>query len=274
MKNLTSFVFLIFLGFACQNPTAQRPEWVNSVQEWKKGDGPLTFLVEEGDWEVIIQTVSHPIIPPVVKKGNELLVAFPEDQLWPSGPGFLTLRQGKQDFVFPLELINAERSGELIDLRSPKTVNTDSSLVHQQLLYRVAPNRDLLQVENGQLFIENYLGVNPQTGTFSGESESSLSSYYVVAGTPVELPLAFNYDSFDQKFDLLVGPLKDAYGNLVSDGTLVTFVLIQNRKTWLIEEVTRAGFSRLEVAADKFQGSTVQARLAHVNSPTLSLTIQ
>ncbi|WP_026951444.1 hypothetical protein [Algoriphagus mannitolivorans] len=271
MRQLLIHIVLLALLFSCQEKEVKAPVWLNPSNQWGKDFPPLEFSVEESDWQAWLQTPLQPIFLKIDSQDEKLSLSLPEKNLWIQGQAILILGHKESRFHFPLYLNKAESNSELVDLRSPKTVNTDSSLVQQQMLLIIdqAGNIDSLDKEN--LFKENYLSISPKTGTYSSDSGTPLSSFYVASGTPVSLSLKHRMDLAGQKIILETGPLNDAFGNQVPDGTLITFSLKKGLKTWTIEAFTSRGSGYLELERTSFEGASVRANIAQVFSSTLIL---
>ncbi len=264
-------IFLLLLVYSCQSPPVKEPLWLNPTEEWAEQDEPLKFQVGDGEWKVKIQTSSQPILTDFTISKGELTIPYPTEKTVVEGMAFILLEQMEASFSYPITLKVDSGNGKLEDIRSPKTINTDSSLVQQQLLYRFGKGGNLVPNDSGFVFQENYLQQTPTTGTFSGDSDTQLSSFYIAAGTPSSIPLSIQYDEVENKYRVQAGPLQDIYENQTPNGTLLTFSIKIDEKTWIIEEVSREGYVRLHLDASKFSGGLIQANIAQVFSETLQL---
>lgn len=270
MKKVHSILLLLWL-FSCHTREIEQPTWINPVTEWKESDGLMKFKVGPGDWSAIIQTSSHPIVADFSIENDELWVAFPKDRPFVAGQAFLVLYLESKSFTFPVLLNPDLKEGKLEDIRSPKTLNTDSSLVQQQMLYAVGKGGNLVPLESEGFFEEHYIHQGEKVGTFAGASDTNLSSFYITAGTPVSVPIAAQFEPVQNLFTVQAGPLKDAFQNYAPNGTLVTFTVKTESKTWIIEEVVRDGFVRIQLSEDRFTAAGIQANVAHVFSDYLDL---
>ncbi|MCH7402269.1 hypothetical protein ACFOUP_18295 [Belliella kenyensis] len=270
MKKIHFLMLFIWL-FSCHRSEIEKPIWVNPVKEWKESDGLMKFKVVPGDWSAIIQTSSHPIPADFSLENDELWVAFPKERLFVSGQAFLVLYLERNSFSFPFFLSLDLKEGKLEDIRSPKTLNTDSSLVQQQMLYAVGKGGNLVPLDNEVFFKEQYIHQGEKVGIFSGASDTNLSSFYITAGTPETLPISAQFEAVQNLFIVQVGPLKDAFQNYVPNGTLVTFSVRTDSKIWIIEEVVKDGFAYIHLSEDRFTAAGIQANVAHVFSKNLDL---
>lgn len=270
MKKTLSLLLLVWF-FSCQSPQVKQPIWINPLQEWRESDGTMKFEVQPGDWSVLIQTSSQPILADYQVEEGELRIAYPKDRCFIVGQAFIVLELEEKSFAFPVILNPELENGKLEDIRSPKTLNTDSSLVQQQMRYSFGRGGNLVPLANGELFEERYISQSNKIGTFVGESDTQLSSFYITAGTPESIPMTIQIDEIQNEFTVLAGPLKDVFQNQISNGTLLTFTIRNSGKTWIIEEVAREGFVRVRLSAERFAGASIHANVAQVFSEPSTL---
>lgn len=271
MSKLWIYIALLALLISCQKKEVKAPEWLNPGEEWGAEFPALEFSVEEVEWQAWLQTPLQPITLKIESREGKLSLSLPEKNLWIEGQAILILSHKDKQFHFPLFLKKRESESELVDLRSPKTVNTDSSLVQQQMLHLLDQAGNLDFLDSGQLFKENYLSISPQSGTYSSNSGTPLSSFYVDSGTPVSISLNQRMDLAGQKIILETGILKDSFGNSIPDGTLISFNLKKGNKIWILEVFTQRGSGYLELERAEFEGASVRANIAQVFSQTLIL---
>ncbi|MDN3205626.1 hypothetical protein [Algoriphagus sediminis] len=267
----TLFLLLLVCFFSCQSPEVEQPTWINPIQEWRETDGMMKFRIQPGDWSVLIQTSSQPIVTDYSIEEGELKVAYPKYRSFVEGQAFIVLKLEGKSFAFPVFLNPELGNGKLEDIRSPKTLNTDSSLVQQQMRYSFGKGGNLIPLENGELFEERYISQGAKVGTFAGESDTQLSSFYITAGTPESIPMIIQFDEIQNEFTVQAGPLEDAFQNQIPNGTLLTFTIQTSGKTWIIEEVAREGFVRVRLSSERFAGASIHANVAQVFSETLTL---
>ncbi|MCU0385661.1 MAG: hypothetical protein MUE38_06510 [Flavihumibacter sp.] len=157
------------------------------------------------------------------------------------------------------------------DYRSPKTVNTDSSLQQQQILHVIDEWRNLLPLgKQKRYFEESILSLEPKAGTFLAQKKIPLSAYYVQPGSPASIFLKGKYLKKENVFEVTAGPLQDKYGNQLADGTMIRFLYTNNQFTSQTEVAIRNGMAILKIPAIQ-QHYTIQAAIHTVNSNTIKL---
>jgi hypothetical protein len=272
MKRISLLVLLGIVLFGCQKEQAKKPVFLNPMEEAVVNRDSLLFEVEGNGWVALISTPIQVIYPQLSQNKNQLTVILnPKDGVI-EGPAFLTLQLNDSQFIYPISLRNPETKTSLEELRTPKTVNTDSSMIQQQILYSFDLSGNLSELDEGIYFQENYLELSPKTGTFKSSTSTPVSSFYVDPGTVTEIPLNFTLDNYNKVVSIKAGPLVDKFENAVSNGTLVIFYLEKNGEKKRIEAVVQDSYCQLEMPLSEIENSTIQANIAQVYSH--SLTIQ
>lgn len=270
MKN-TSYLFLLVLSlFACQKVAVKLPVFINPESIHLTQQDSLKFEVEGENWAVSIQTPVHIIYPEFTQENGQLTVLLTPKEGVIEGSAYVTLYHEEQHFNFPIYLKNQGSEIQLEDLRSPKTVNTDSSMVQQQILYAFDQSGNLTEVKEGSYFQENYLELSPKTGIFKGITGSAVSSYYVDPGTVKEIPLTYSVDQINQTLTIKAGPLLDQFQNTVANGTLVIFLVEKEGKTTRLEAVVQEAYSQFTFPLSRVKNANVSAKIAHISSATLT----
>lgn len=271
MKRTSYFLFLVLVLFACQQEPVNQPKFMNSASLFVVNQDSLTFEVEGENWTAWIQTPVQLINPEFTQQNNQLTITLTSKEGVIEGQAYATLQTGEQQFHFPIYLKNPDSKIQLEDLRSPKTVNTDSSMVQQQILYAFDGSGNLTELENEKYFKENYLELAPKTGTFKGITGTAVSSFYVDPGTVKTIPLTYSTDPINQTVTIKAGPLLDQFENTVSNGTLVIFSLEKEGVKKLIEAVVQDAYSQFTLPVSETRNTSITARIAHITSQTITL---
>lgn len=271
MKRTSYILFLVLVLFACQQEPVSQPIVLNSHAIYVVNQDSLTFEVKGENWTAWVQTPVQVIHPELTQQNSQLTVHLTSKEGVIEGPAFVTLQAAAQQFNFPIYLKNPASKIQLEDLRSPKTVNTDSSMIQQQILYAFDGSGNLTELEEGKYFQENYLELAPKTGTFKGITSTAVSSFYVDPGTVKTIPLTYFSDPINQTVTIKAGPLLDQYENTVSNGTLVIFSLEKAGEKKLIEAVVQDAYSQFTLPVSETRNSSITARIAHITSQTLTL---
>lgn len=271
MKKLL-VLFLMSHLVSCQEKRTIRPVFLQpEIQTVRINQDQLIFKVQGENWSGLVQTTAQTLYPSLAYQGNLLLVDITAPNGVIEGPAILTLQSDNNAHHFPFEIKNPTQKVELVDLRSPKTVNVDSSLYQQQILYSVDPSGNLAELAPGVFFKENQLKVQPKTGTFPSLNGSPISSFYVAPGTVESIHLDYTMDASHTKFQIMAGPLYDQNQNLISDGTQISFLIKKGLRTERIEALVRAGYSYLDLSLNEWDQAQIQAAIAHVVSQELKI---
>lgn len=257
---------------SCEKVQVAAPVQISSNEILMVNRDTLKFQVGGENWKAMVQTPVQVLYPKVILKENQLSLFVSAQEGIIAGPGFITLQHEDQVFNFPVVLRNTESTSQLEDLRSPKTVNNDSSMVQQQILYSFDQSGNLTEVSDGNYFEENYLELSPNVGIFKGVNGRAVSSFYVDPGTVKEIPLSSSFNESNQTVTIKAGPLLDRYENFVSDGTSVIIYFEKDGVKSRIESVVQDAYCQLNFPLSKVENSTVKVSIAHVFSNTINLT--
>ncbi|MFC5624359.1 hypothetical protein [Algoriphagus winogradskyi] len=270
MKRLLLFMIGNLL-FGCQQEKVTKPEMLNPKATFVVNLDSLLFEAEAREWQAWVSTAVQVIYPEVTQHEQQLSISINPKNGVIEGSAYLTLQAGEDQFVYPIYLRNPKETRNLVDLRSPKTVNTDSSMIQQQILYSYDHSGNLSVLEEGVYFKENSIGLNPKTGTFKGITASRQSSFYVDPGTVTEIPLSISIDDYASTVTFKAGPLVDQYKNEVADGTLVLFLFEKDNYQKRIEAVVKDGYSILTSPYSEVENGKIKVRIAHIYSQTLTI---
>lgn len=267
MRNMILYSLLFILGFSCK-PNQQKPLWLNPRSVLDFHFNELKFSCKAGNWTALLLTSVQPILLKSSYEKGILTIHSPIKGGAIAGAALVCLLRNDESFYYPVQLINKRADTSTIVFRSPKTVNPDSSLVQQRIHYQIDEYRNISAAKNTQLFDENDVLLRPKTGTYRTEDNNPLTSYYVQAGSCVRIPLNSSLNRIEKVFEITAGPLKDKDGNLIADGTLVTFVF-QNEQVSTMEVSTVNGFAISKIPA--ISSYKMYAQINHLKSKKLFL---
>ena len=235
---------------ACHEQVVQRPEWLNARTIIRFPADTLQFRAGGSAWTAALLTFSQPVplelIPTLY--GFKLTAGQPYGIT--EGPAQLMLASGQQHFYYPCMVQNADtRQRELMDYRSPKTVNPDSGLHQHRMIHQVDPWRNLVKtgLQEDSYFSEEELTLGPLAGTYRAQEAKPLSAYYVQPGTPVSLPVQWFWDGEESSYVVTAGPLKDAYGNTAANGTRLSFNYRDDTLLYQREATLLDGFATIRI---------------------------
>lgn len=248
MKNLVAYLVLTIFLFSCKKE-AQKPVWINAKTILNFHFQDLKFKCEDENWEVFLITSIQPLELKSIYKSGILTIQSPLKGGVLEGMAQVCLRNKNADFYYPIKLVNTEASSSVIDFRSPKTLNPDSILNQQRIVYQIDEFRNIVANQKKELFKEDELRISPKAGIYKTSKNNPLTSYYVQPGSCVEIPLTFAYNTFENSYEIKAGPLMDKYKNTIADGTLVTFVY-QSQQIGKMEISALKGFAIAKIPAD------------------------
>lgn len=267
MRNMILFT-LMFAHIVSCKPKEQKPLWLNSTAVLDFHFEPLNFSCDEGNWTALLLTSVQPILLKSSYEKGILTINSPIKGGAIAGFAQICLIRNNQSFYYPVQLINKRNNISTIEFRSPKTVNPDSSLVQQIILYQIDDYRNISEVRNDQLFDENDVLLPPKAGTYHAEVKNPLTSYYVQAGSCVKIPLKYALNRNNKVFEVTAGPLVDKYENVIADGTLVTFIF-QNEFIGKMEVSALKGFAVAKLPA--LSDYKIFAKIDRINSSQIFL---
>ena len=267
MRNIILYGMIVTILLSCKK-SERKPVWLNSGAVLHFHFNELKFSCDEGTWEASLLTSIQPIALRSTFDKGVLTVESPNKGGIISGPAQLCLTSGDVSYFYPVHLINKKANTSTIVFRSPKTVNPDSGLVQQRIRYDIDEYRNIIFFRDHKLFDENELLLLPKAGTYKEEGKNPLNSYYVQAGSCVQIPVKYSLNLNKNVFEVTVGPLRDQYDNLIADGTLVTFVY-QNEYVGKIEVNALKGFAFAKIPA--ISRYTMYAQIGNLKSKQLFL---
>jgi len=276
MRQFILYTVGCLLLAACQNPQVQKPEWVNAVDTLSIPAEKMVFRASGKNWEAVLLTFTQPVALEVVYTNSGLVITQANKSGITEGPAHIVLKNRDQSFIYPVMILNKD-SGAISkkDYRSPKTVNPDSSLAQQSLLHAMDPWRNLVRTPNlPEYFKEFMLGLTPKAGTFRAIEDEAVTAFYVQPGSCTSIPLQAQYYKEDHVYTVMAGPLLDAWGNTVANGTLVKFMYKVQHTTWQMESVLQNGYASVRIPAGKGERLSLVAAVQQTQSSTLILKPQ
>ncbi len=171
-------------------------------------------------------------------------------------------------YYYPLQLIYRVQDKIVKikkDYRSPKTVNPDSSLLQQRILFNMDNQRILLPLtgaykgETTPFFYSDSIELAPVTATYLVDPDAPVTSIYVQPGTNASLNFTARYDSTEKIFLVQTQQLTDSHRNIVADGTLVAFLYSDGITSNRIEAAVHHGVATAKIVATENKPLTIRA---------------
>jgi len=270
MRKLLLHIILLFSLAACKNKTVEKPVWLNESATVQMPDALLQFSSTDKNWKATLQSFTQPIPLQLNYHDSGFIIQLLNYEGVTEGKAQLILNNGKQYFYYDVLLVNEKKSSTKKDYRSPKTVNPDSSLQQQRILHQIDANRNILSISNNY-FSEEEITLSPKAGTFRAIADEPLSSYYVLAGSCVNINVKSTYNKEKEIFTVTAGPLKDKYNNTVADGTLVAFIYNDEEHSYRMETALLDGVATVFIPSANKKYS-LYAKVNETISNTISLT--
>jgi hypothetical protein len=267
---LTLIVLIAFSS--CKEETALRPQMLGA----RVLSLPLAGVQFKGsgkDWKATLFTFTQPIQLDVQHTHVGFVISQQTDFGSIEGPAHLVLESGKERFYYEVHLVNRQiLNREIKDYRSPKTVNPDSSLTHQQIFFELDRWRNITYSDGEKnLFTEKEIALTSRTGTYRAQEEEPITAYYIQPGSCVALHPSASLIKDKKIFKVKVGPLKDPYQNLVADGTVITFIYYDAQSTYQTEASLLNGIASIEIPIEGIKAYTLFAKVGNVVSDEIQL---
>lgn len=264
--------FLAILS--CSDQKIDPPVLQNSSNIFYIDTDTFFLVTPHKEWDLALYSFTHPI--PLKKIiTDQGIKATPEvNHGIIEGPAQLIATFKNEVYAYNFNLKNkAITTPELIDYRSPKTVNTDSSLQHQSIRMRIDQHRNLLNFEGSEdIFREqiHYLGTKVKSER--AIADESITAYYVNPGTPVSIPLKSVYDKNTNSYKVETGILIDKYNNLIADGTAIYFKYSINGRQYTLSSTTLKGRAGIFIKNEgDLSGIKIYASVHHVVSQSINI---
>jgi len=265
-------IALLFIS-SCKPEIKERPLMIKNLDTLYLPLKPLEFEAKGTDWDIRLYSMTQPIPLEIsyIEKGFYLTQKNNFGVI--EGPGHFCLISGENYFKYKVYLKNADKPlVKEIDYRSPKTVNTDSSLTHQKISISVDEWQNIYSVNKGNnLFEENIIKLPVTAGVYRAQFDLPLSSYYVQPGSCTSIPINSKFVKDRQIFNITAGPLKDQYGNLVADGTIVKFIYNDGTYTHSMESALLRGYASIEIPSIELKEYTLFAKIDNTESISINL---
>ncbi|KPM47313.1 hypothetical protein [Jiulongibacter sediminis] len=251
MRKILPHMALLFLLFStsCEK-TVSVPVWLNQANTLSFQDLHLSIKAEGEISEARLYTASK-TFSLKIKKDENFELSIPEEvEGIIEGPAILLIDLDGEQFVYEFYLVNQIICGsERVDYRSPKTVNPDSVLEHQQIIHYIDDFRNIMQPENKPLFEEHILGLTGKSGFYEAIENEPITNYYVQPGTATKLPIAIKKEK--NELGVSIGPVTDAIGNLIADGTLISIYYTSNEVEYQMQTIIRNGYASIPLNTSK-----------------------
>lgn len=243
--------FSILTG--CFSSPADKPLWINKSESICIQRDSLKFEATGEDWQAGLYSFTQPVPLTIKFTGNGFILSAINQYGITEGTATLILLNKKQKFFYNLKLHN-EASGAVTyaDLRSPKTVNPDSSLMQHRMIHSIDEWRNIVQQPaSANPFFEEMIRLKPISGTFRAQKDKALSAFYVQPGSATAIPLRSAYNQAEKCFKVTAGPLKDKHNNQVSNGTIVAFIYNDIQYSYRMESALVNGIASVKIPCEK-----------------------
>jgi len=249
------------------------PIWIDPVDTLLLNHQNLHFKTENLDWKAFLRTEIQPISIPWTYSHGILSLSLKDISGIVEGPADFSFIYKDKSYDYSFYLKNP--SGiKLIhrDYRSPKDLNPDSNLEQQKIVHQIDIYRNLKELPNkDSLFEETWIQLKPKVATYRAIANLPLSSFYVQAGSAVNIPVQSKYNPIKEGYDIQIGPLKDRIGNLVSDGTLLSLDYGDGLFSYHLETTILEGYAHAFIFAKRKNKFTLQVKVNETASEIIRL---
>jgi len=187
--------------------------------------------------------------------------------IFTEGSALILVSKAERAYFFPVHLVDTlEHSYRSVDYRSPKTVNPDTGLEQQAIRWKTDENKTLVEGKDQDFFKEYRRFLSPRTATKRAIEDEPLSTYYVRPGSVSSIPLSIRKNDATSEWDVMAGPLKDAYQNTLADGTEVSFRWESANSYYVQTARSLNGFAEIKVPVDPSMKICVHAEIQNKTS--------
>jgi hypothetical protein len=273
MRILLFYTCVILLATGCSRQPVDKAVWINQADTLIIQDLQPRFATGCGEWKAVLYSSVQPLELHTSFSDNLLTLSAAVDAAVIEGPAQICLENGKQLFYYPVYLKNKAAAQEVYkEFRSPKTVNPDSGLVQQRIIYSRDVNCNLLAIRDKSVyFFEDEMKLAPRAAVERAVKDDALSAFYVQPGSCIAIPLQAVFRMEEKIFYVTAGPLKDKYGNTVADGTLVSFNYGKAAGTAHMEATLLNGFASVSIPLAGNDGCRLLASVNNIVSQPVYL---
>lgn len=270
MRSYVAFITLFLLS-ACNTSTLEKPKLLNPVDTIKLNKIDVKFKTNHPHWKAYLFTFNQPIELSSSFNINILHVVYSSSNVNMESNAKICLMAKDSCFSYNFYLKNYTSSNLSIkDYRSPKTVNPDSSLQHDKILYALDESQNL-QLFNNKLFSQEQVFLEPKVQTVNAVSDNNLTAYYVQPGSIESMLIRFSKRNHKNVFLISTNLLKDKHNNVVANGTKICFQGFLGDKLSKTYASTINGIATIELPIDIFLGYNFKAVCNTTNSNTIIL---
>ena len=263
-------IIISFLFKTCVYQDIYKPKLLNEQILLRPYNDTIFFHTPFKSWQVHIYGSIQPI-PFVSSHIANLLTIVPKYSLSiPSSFLHVILSSGDEVHLFRFLYENNLQSVSTRKYRSPKSINTDSSLIQYSLEHTITTNRNIIyQPMKKRYFDEYQLMIDPIAGTFIDDINNNRSAFYVQPGSPSSIKLFYTADTLKREYCIQANNLSDAFGNYISDGTLITFYVINKSIYKIYERQVMDGAARIILPMTEMDNTQIKAKIGDLNSSIL-----
>lgn len=272
MKQFIQLYIIALLLISCANKHVEQPVWLNQKPVVVIPIDSLIFCAANNDWKISLQGFIQPI-PVQLKKTNKgFVIQLVNTAGITEGRAILTLAHKGNTFYYDIILKNKiSQTKHAYDFRTPKTVNTDSSLQQHRVIYSMDEWRNILPDKGSlQYFAESIIAQSSKVITRRAQENNPLSAYYVQAGSCTSISIQSIYNKKENVFVVSTIPLKDVYGNMVANGTIIVFEYSDGQTTYQMNSTVLNGCATVKIPDGK-KTYRVRAKVDKVASPVIKL---
>ncbi len=234
------------------------------------------------DASVYLLTTRQPVPLRIYRQRNLVTVMLDAWDGFCEGPAVIACTLNEHSFYYPLQLVYRQQDQIISvkkDYRSPKTVNPDSSLLQQRILFNMDKHRIILPLamRNRKMITPFYysdsIALPPVTATYLVDTTSPVTSIYVQPGTNNQLQLSAKYNHAEQCIELQTSCLKDRVHNIIADGTLVAFIYRSGNMLYRTEAAAYKGIAAVKIPSADLAQITAEAMINDFHSKIITVTV-
>jgi hypothetical protein len=231
-------------------------------------------------WRFTLLTGRQPIPLSPVNLRDRVVIRLDNEEGFTEGPAVILYSLGARSFFYPLRLAYGSGVDTVCDQKeyhSPKTVNPDSSLMQQRIIFGMDRQRNLLLLPSGLrkgscgYFYSDSIWLPAVTATYLPQPRYPVSAIYVQPGTNTAFGLEALYVVSDSAYAVTTGVIRDIHRNIVADGTAVSFLVERPSGLYRVEASTYEGIATVRIAVDTCRSFSVSASINMFHSRSLTI---
>ncbi len=256
---------------SCTKSKSPKPLLLSNIDTVNIQNMDVHFKTNFKSWKAFLFSFNQPIPLKTKFKDGILQVSYSTKKNNVETDAQIVLMDADTFFSYKTYMKNLTSTVNIIkDYRSPKTVNSDSSLHHDRIFY-VLDNGQNIQSINGNLFVQEQIQLSSKVQTVNAIKGNNLSAYYMQPGSLKKIEIYVAKSDVQEKYIISTKVLKDDYNNIVANGTKIMFKGTKNDSIVQFFKPVINGIASIELPINLYKGIQMQAVSQQIHSNFITL---